>query len=188
MKIQTKKSSKKNLAIIIVAVVVLIIGGLATYAFIAKIGPFAEQTQNNNTSTPSSNDGIPTEEEKNPTNSPDKTPPQYEEPAKNEEQPKNNEQSDLAGIINYKAVSRGSLSIRVTIDERLESGTCTLTLTHATSGKKVTKSAAVVTNPSSSTCEGFDVPVSELGSGKWNITVAVKSNNLTGKIEDTVTI
>lgn len=92
--------------------------------------------------------------------------------------------SSLSGAITSKSVTEDTLIIRSTINQ-LVSGTCTLTMTSG--GKTVTKTAEVIQNPSTSSCAGFDVPVSELGSGQWSIDIKVtsgdKSMNLTDKVD-----
>lgn len=99
-----------------------------------------------------------------------------------------NSNSKLTGILNYKAVTDNNLVLRVTIDQTISSGTCALTLTDSSGGRVVTRSAGIIQNPSSSTCEGFNVPVSELGSGTWKIEVGVNGDNKTGAITGEVTI
>ena len=92
----------------------------------------------------------------------------------------------LTGVISYKSVVDGSLVIRTTINQMLGSGTCSLTLSNGQ--KTVTRSSAIVQNPSSSTCEGFSVPTSELGSGAWNIKIEASSDNRTGTLSDNINI
>lgn len=95
---------------------------------------------------------------------------------------------NLTGIINYKSVVGDNLVIRVTIDQVLSSGSCALTLTDASKTKSVTRTADISQNPSSSTCQGFDVPISELKSGEWSMIVKVNGNNKTGDITGKITI
>lgn len=88
----------------------------------------------------------------------------------------------LTGSINYSAVAGNNLIIRTTINQIVSSGTCDLTLSNGT--KNVTRSSAIAQNPSSSTCQGFDVPVAELSTGTWSIDIKIsgdgKVGNLTG--------
>lgn len=94
----------------------------------------------------------------------------------------------LSGVTNYKSVVDDMLSIRVTIYQVLSSGTCTLTLIRSSDGKQVSKTAEIVQNPSSTTCAGFDIPTSELGTGSWNISVGLSGDDKTGRINDEVSI
>lgn len=94
----------------------------------------------------------------------------------------------LSGTINYKAVVDDALSIRVTIYQPLDTGKCVLTLVRTSDSKQVSRTTQTVENPSSSTCNGFDIPVSELGSGRWSIKVAISSGDKTGEITSEVSL
>lgn len=127
-----------------------------------------------NSANNSTNSDLPHEEEK-------RLPAQYEgtPPATG---------NTLTGVINYKSIVGNNLVIRVTIDQAIGSGACTLSLTNS-SGAKVTKSADISANPSSSTCQGFDIPISELGSGTWKIVIDLTDNgNKSGTISGEITI
>ena len=91
-----------------------------------------------------------------------------------------NQSSSLTGTITYSSVSGSSLVIRTAIDQTLSSGTCQLTLTNG--NRVVTKTSSIAPNPSSSTCEGFDIAVSELSSGKWDISIEISSGDKTGTL------
>lgn len=101
---------------------------------------------------------------------------------------KPNTSETLSGTINYKSVVGETLSVRATIYQIIDTGTCSLTLTRTSDNKTVSKTAEVAQNPSSSTCKGFDIPVSELGSGQWNIKVVVTDGGKTGEITDEVSL
>lgn len=144
-----------------------------------------DSTDTSNTSTtgetPSQN--IPVDSSGNP--EANHTPKQFETPPKTSSPDSNSNQ--LSGVVNFKQVSQGALNIRVTIDQHISSGSCTLSLTNS-SGKTVTRTADVIANPSSATCKGFTVPVSELSSGKWNIMVSITNSSQSGQIQDSVSI
>ena len=76
--------------------------------------------------------------------------------------------------------------IRTTINQSLSSGTCNLSISNGS--KTVTRSGQITPNPSSSTCEGFDIPTSELGSGNWTITIKVTSGDRSGELKGNTTI
>lgn len=94
----------------------------------------------------------------------------------------------LTGTINFKTTTSDTLALRTTIYQMIDGGNCVLTLTRATDGKVVTKNAKIVANPSSATCGGFDIPLTELGLGKWNISIVLSSGNKSGTITSEVTI
>lgn len=96
------------------------------------------------------------------------------------------ESGGLTGVITAKSVTGSTLIIRNTIDQLVGSGSCDLTMTSGS--KTITKTAEIVQNPSSSTCAGFDVPVSELGSGRWDIEIKVSSGDKSMTLKETVNI
>lgn len=194
MKIQKQSNLLKKITIAVVAVI-FVVGGYLLYAYSTSSWPYeahAETAQTNSRSEeeaqPQSNheDTPPASAPKhNDTDKPEeKTPKKYDTPKNTAPTPK----SSLTGVINYKNVSDGNLTIRNTIDQLVTSGTCTLTLTNSQTGKIVTKTADIIANPSSSTCKGFSIPVSELSPGKWRIAIDMVSGNNHGTLEATVSI
>lgn len=97
-----------------------------------------------------------------------------------------NEADSLTGTITYSSVVGNNLIIRTTINQMLGSGVCELTLTSGDS--TVTKTANIIQNPSSSTCEGFSVPTSELSKGNWNISIKIRSDKRNGTLAGDVVI
>jgi len=79
------------------------------------------------------------------------------------------------------------LQIRALIGAVENTGVCTLTLT-STGKTTVTKTADTQALASTSTCQGFDIPVSELSTGTWNILIQYSSPSLTGSVTQDVTI
>lgn len=69
--------------------------------------------------------------------------------------------------------------IRAIIDSVLSSGTCTLSMTGPNS-KTYSATAPIQAMASSSTCQGFNVPMTNLTSGSWKITVSIASGSNTG--------
>ena len=92
------------------------------------------------------------------------------------------DQTTLNGYITAKNVANGTLQVRVQIEQYLTSGTCKITV------GSYSEQTDVIPNPSSSTCKGWDIPISKLQKGKQTITIHVNSasNNLT--ITDEVVI
>lgn len=79
------------------------------------------------------------------------------------------------------------LQIRVLIGAVESTGTCTLTLVN-TDNPTITKTASTQALASTSTCKGFDVPISELSIGKWNITINYSSDALIGSVTQDIVI
>ena len=91
------------------------------------------------------------------------------------------------GKVSFSAIQNGSsVRVNVTIHQLWSSGTCTLSITNKSIS--TSKKAAIQTMPSYSTCQGFSIPVSELGAGVWkiNLTVTNGSDNATSHQEVTV--
>lgn len=98
-----------------------------------------------------------------------------------------NEQNELTGVITYAGVSGNALMVRVNINQYLAEGSCVLNLTSG--GANIySETVAIVSGPSTATCEGFDVPVSAVGSGKFNIGVELSSGGKTGVIYGEVSL
>ena len=106
-----------------------------------------------------------------------KTPPRYEG---------GNIQDNetLTGAINGISVAGNNLSIRVTINQYISDpdGRCELTLT-SPSGATYDYWSELVQNPQSTSCYGWDIPLSDLGgsvSGHWTVKVVVNGDGRTG--------
>lgn len=82
--------------------------------------------------------------------------------------------SSLSTRITTASVEDNMLYIRNDISGIYSEGSCTLSLQKSSS--TVTKSAGIQALPKSSTCKGFNVPVSELSAGTWSITITVTIN------------
>lgn len=99
-----------------------------------------------------------------------------------------NKLEKLTGAITYSAKTTDKYRIRVNIDQFLKlPGTCMLSVISA--GKVMyTDYVNIVSNPSSGSCEGFDIPLTKLSPGEYNIKIEVNANQKTGIIEGKVTI
>lgn len=98
-----------------------------------------------------------------------------------------NKAEELSGVVTYAGVNGSNLMIRVNIDQYLDSGSCELTLMRG--GAIIYSSIAnVIGNASTATCEGFDIPVSELGGGEIEINIKLSAGGRTGLIREEVNI
>lgn len=68
----------------------------------------------------------------------------------------------------------------------VDDGLCTLTLSR--DGQTVTKTAGTQAQASVSSCKGFDVPVSELSNGTWQMTLTYENEIMKGSVSQPVTI
>ncbi len=98
-----------------------------------------------------------------------------------------NTYDSLTGVVTHAAFSGDNLIIRVNIDQYLSSGSCTLRLSDGTN--QLTFSANVLPEASTSTCEGFDVPVNSLAAFARPLSITIdivsgdRSGVLTGSVE-----
>lgn len=96
-----------------------------------------------------------------------------------------NEAAEITGAITYAKVSGENLVIRVNIDQYLNSGKCTLGL-RRDGGTIYTAEASIVDAATTSTCEGFNVPMTELSGGHTTIWIFLESGDKTGEIHGEV--
>lgn len=77
--------------------------------------------------------------------------------------------------------SNGSVTVFTKL-HTISSGTCDLVIKNG--ANQITRSASVIFQPEFSTCAGFSIPVSDLGSGNWdiNLTVSTPDQNYTKNI------
>ncbi len=77
------------------------------------------------------------------------------------------------------------LQIRTQINTTDTTGTCTLTITGQ---KTIVKTAGVQAFASVSTCQGFDIPLSELSAGSWHASIDYSSATLHGSIAKDIVV
>lgn len=105
-----------------------------------------------------------------------KTPEQYEGQDVNQ-------LDKLTGTVTYSEKAGNKYRIRVNINQFLKlPGTCKLTV-FSTGNSVYSETVNVVSNPSSGSCEGFDIPLANLPSGNLNFKIEVNANQKTGLIE-----
>lgn len=92
-----------------------------------------------------------------------------------------NVSEELTGVVTYTGVSGDNLMIRVNIDQYLESGKCVLSLMRD-GGEVYTDEAGIATAASTATCEGFNVPVSVLGAGDYEVIIRLGAGDKVGTI------
>ena len=115
-----------------------------------------------------------------------------EEPKQEEKAPQydgdnpNNSES-LTGMITYADVSEGSLIIRVNIDQFLSNGTCNLVMSR-NGATQYTQSVGILESVTTSTCDGYKIPVSELSEGDFTVEIGLESDGKSGRIVGRVRI
>ncbi|MBQ9017257.1 hypothetical protein IJ103_03410 [Candidatus Saccharibacteria bacterium] len=91
----------------------------------------------------------------------------------------------LTGVVNYAASDGQTVMIRVSIDQYLETGECTLDLT--TSYDSFNLADAISPSASTSSCS-FDISTDLLTGGKYDINVTVRSGDRKGIIKGEVEV
>ncbi len=166
--------------ILIVATVVV--------AILVRNNLFGEKPKENNQNTSQNN----TDDQKNDDKKEDDAKKPEETPAKKEDVPQYtgdnpNKANSLSGVISYADVSGEDLVIRVNIDQFLSNGNCTINIVK--NGSVVlTQTAGIMESVSTSTCDGFKIPVSGLPKGDLQLEVLVESEGKSGKITGRVRI
>lgn len=190
MKIKNNKKNHKIIISIAVVLALLAAGGLLyVYAFKGSIPGFNNTTKNNSTI----NLDDATEDEKN---AGDTAKQQTLESNKNDSK----SSSDIPPAPQPQAGGKDLVEVDITAANQNEqvvqvrssvgavsnTGSCTITLSR--NDKVITKSAPVQALPTTSTCQGFDIPVSELSVGTWRISLMFESATLTGTTSREITV
>jgi hypothetical protein len=169
--IKRNNPGKKRAALIVAFLLVAGLGATG-YAYSAGLGPFEKQTaQNSGTTDPRSNEGLTDEElGVKPATSDDPT----------SESSKTNDSNDDAGDssveITIAQINGDSFRVRTLLGDVSSQGSCTLNM-ESTAGDTYSTSVGVQAMASSSTCKGFDIPLSELSSGTWTVEVVYKNSS-----------
>ena len=116
-----------------------------------------------------------------------------EEPKYEEKQPvvqysgdNPNEKEQISGAITYIGISNDTLAVRVNIDQYIEEGNCIITLAGAKTD--YAEAARVIDSAATSTCEGFNIPLSVLKDNHLDIIIEVRSDTKQGIIRGEASI
>lgn len=191
-----RKHSNRKIIIITLVVLALIAGGI-TYATVThnrtvKIDQAKEAKQDNRKKNIKTSDNhtdktVTTENGKtnqpHPTNQGTGKAPARYEGGSTQSQP------SLTGSVSIATPVNETMRVRVTINQWIDdpNGKCELTLTHS-NGQTYTDRAKLIANPQTSSCYGWDIPVSKLGQvkGHWVVKVVASGSGKTGTITDEV--
>lgn len=175
--IQKKSSSRKKVTIIAITVLVLLVAA-AAFAYKMKLWPFL-------TSSHSTTNGVnynpPTKAQSNATGSTKQSNTTEKTGSDASPSPTPSTTSGQKPTVNMQITAAnetsGTLYIRTLIETISSSGTCTLSMS-GPGNQTYTATAGVQANPSTSTCQGFNVPVSSLSSGTWHILINYEDSNV----------
>lgn len=182
---KNKKSSRSRRNLAILYILIFIVVAFFVYWMIkhqrqkppTKPNPSPETSETKNSSPPTNHPTLTTSE------SEDSNP---QTPVQNEDAHPN-DSTTLTGAITYLSKNQDKLTVRVNIDQYLSGGTCVLKL--ATAGHTpLAYQAPIVSSASTATCQGFDIPLSDLTPATWQVSIELFSGDRTGLITGEVTI
>jgi hypothetical protein len=185
MKISQSKGKKTIITAIIAASLVIIsTGSLLAYHY--QVSPF-------NTNDTSVDLSKPTEEEKSAvadikqqTVSQDKT-QTGSDPATPPQPVEGTDKSSVHAEITAANQDESILHIRTLVQVVTSAGECKITLTKSPT-QTYTTTSAIQPLSSSSTCKGFDIPLSELSAGVWTANLEFNNDNLTALATKEITV
>lgn len=93
-----------------------------------------------------------------------------------------NSLDSITGLVTYSGINNDNLVVRVNIDQFLNSGECKISV------GAFSEIVNLIPNASTSTCEGFDIPLSSLSDegGEYKFIIELSSGEKTGTIEGSI--
>ena len=183
-----KRKKQKNGQIILTLLVIaaIVVCGFVAYEYFFK----AETPKSTEASTQITPQPQPTPAtNQKPETPPEPTPTPVEVPAKDPvtqyEGNNPNVNSGITGAITYAGKTSTDFLVRINIDQYLENGTCTITMSKE-GAASYTNSVPLIADVATSTCQGFNVPLANLEAGHYLITVEMYTNGRSGTIQKEV--
>jgi hypothetical protein len=181
MKINKKnKQSKSIIPLLAIGATVLLLAGSAIYVYAFNGNLFGW-----NKGTPVSDSTINLDK---PTSEQIESGKEIKEESTNKPDSSGTNNTSTNTTISITAANQSGeiFQIRSIISALISSGTCTIALTK--DGVTVTKTAGIQAQSSASTCQGFDIPTSELSVGDWAVKLSFVSGDLGGSTEKKITV
>ena len=170
-----KIKHKKNKISYIIGAILIALIAVAYYFFFYTPKQSGTDNKTNNTPATDVNKSRSSSNDSN-TNPVDKTPKQFDLPKNTDSVSETNN----LGVIVNTLTDESTLYVRTTISELLGEGSCKLTLTNKTTLKTIVLTSGIVTSASSSSCDGWNIPLNTLYSGTWQTNVVVNSGDKRG--------
>lgn len=188
MKSIQENKHRRRLAIIILAIILAIAAAASVYVY-AFNGNLLGWTNGQSSETNFAQDApVAQSNPKTDDQSANIQDPEAQSNAQNTNKPAPREQPKVIQVtITSANQTSNSLQVRSLIDSMESQGVCTLTV-ERTGRQPVIQTSNVQVLHSSSTCQGFDVPLYQLTSGTWSITLDFKSTTTSGRATTTITI
>lgn len=183
MKSLQTKSKIRTISLILGCLIVLA-ASLAAAAYFFKLGPFSATPQNIQTEKEKK---VGTDIKKQTIDNSSKGKQTGSDPSPSPTPIPNSNKSTVGADITSVNQDASLLHIRALVQAVTSSGTCTLAMT-GPQQKTYSSSASVQALPSTSTCKGFDIPLSQLEKGDWKITITFNNDKLTASASKNITI
>lgn len=91
--------------------------------------------------------------------------------------------NNVGVILSSVNQSSGTLVVRTLINKVTTFGVCTLSMTNDRTADRVSVNSRVQALPSSTTCQGFEVPLNSLSSSKtWNLKITFSDDSSQGEV------
>ncbi|MBP9738452.1 hypothetical protein KBD20_02060 [Candidatus Saccharibacteria bacterium] len=185
MKIQKRKMSRKKILITTIAVLILFgIGGYLAYVYFSSTNNSSTSINYDEATSEQKNAGNQTKDSSVDANDKSKPISGSDQPAA--PVPQENGKGKISATMTAANQNGSLVQIRFDIGGVTSTGTCTLTLKNGS--KSVTKSTGVQALAGSTTCKGFDVPVSELSPGVWQTTLHFENDSLAADTAGTIEV
>lgn len=183
MKIPPKQHLKAKIILTFCGIVVILVSSWFIFAYHHELWPFQPQSDSVNPSNTVNYDQPTTEQ----TEAGKSIKEQVADQAKDDDGSTAPTTSTVTLDITAANKTSDMLLVRTLIQTISSSGTCSLTMTGP--GKMTyTATSAIQPNASSSTCQGFNIPLSNLGQGTWSITINFQGDGISGSATKEVTI
>lgn len=180
MKIFKKKSPTK---LIIASIVGVLLISAILYFTVGKA--YFEQS-NSNSSTTNNTQSDDTPDSSAGDNDPTPVPGVTDNSTKTDTDEGTN--PDQPSLVITSSNQNGSVfQVRVLINTVVSSGSCKITFTRENFAS-VEKTADIQAGPSTTTCKGFDIPLSELAVGSWTMKVTYIHNDYSAQSTKTIEI
>jgi len=185
MKIKTNIIKKRKILIVVIAILVAATIVYTVYAAVLKHNSTDSSNPTDTSSSSSSNKKV---------DSSPATPQQVQagndtklNTVNNSAQSGTGSSTPLSVSITAANQNGATVSVRSLIDGIVsQSGTCTITVTNGS--KTYSNTASVQALANSSTCQGFDIQTSQLGTGSWNIQLSVSIGTQTGSVAKSLAV
>lgn len=186
MKLHHSNTSRFKKPVFVVVSILLLSVGYVGVAFGYSWWPFPDKTDNFKSATPeeiTNGETIKTRniEDGDSKQSSGSTP--LPDPSPSEDGGKPTVDAQITAV----NVDTSMLRIRVLIQSITNSGMCILTLTKE-GVLPYSLSADVQSLPNGTTCEGFDIPLSELSSGVWTANVEFENDSIRATTSEEITV